>query len=169
MSGELVGLIGLAVLFVLLVIRVPVALASDGYFVTYLGYGNTAQVDFNEVRPYARPDTSDWRAGSECSAIAPTDGRWHDAKIVSVKDDACVVRFVGDAETSEVDLDACRLRKPSAATAAASSSAAAPAEAASSSKSAAAADSSPRMGSYNGPADFLMGVDRYTLVGKRIA
>ena len=36
-------------------------------------------------------------------------------------------------------------------------------------KSAAAADSSPRMGSYNGPADFLMGVDRYTLVGKRIA
>ena len=37
------------------------------------------------------------------------------------------------------------------------------------SSSAAAADSSPRMGSYNGPADFLMGVDRYTLVGKRIA
>ena len=36
-------------------------------------------------------------------------------------------------------------------------------------RNAAAADSSPRMGSYNGPADFLMGVDRYTLVGKRIA
>ena len=35
-----------------------VALAEDGYFVTFLGYGNTAQVEFNEVRPYQRPDTS---------------------------------------------------------------------------------------------------------------
>ena len=44
-----------------------VALASDGYFVTYLGYNNTAQVEFNELRPYVRPDTSDWRGSTECT------------------------------------------------------------------------------------------------------
>ena len=36
----------------------------------YLGYGNTAQVEFSELRPYVRPDTSEWRPGTECSAIA---------------------------------------------------------------------------------------------------
>ena len=45
-----------------------VALAEDGYFVTFLGYGNTAQVDFPEVRPYVRPDTSEWRVGGACAA-----------------------------------------------------------------------------------------------------
>lgn len=53
-----------------------VALSEDGYFVTFLSYGNTAQVDFNEVRPYQRPDTSNWLRGSECTAIYPADSRW---------------------------------------------------------------------------------------------
>ena len=52
-----------------------VALAEDGYFVTYLGYGNTAQVDVNEVRPYVRPDTTEWRQGADVLAIAPSDGK----------------------------------------------------------------------------------------------
>ena len=36
----------------------------------YVKMGNTAQVEFTEVRPYMRPDTSDWRPGADCSAIA---------------------------------------------------------------------------------------------------
>ena len=52
-----------------------VALAEDGYFVTFLGYGNTAQVEFNEVRPYQRPDTSLLKPGEEVSAVH-SDARW---------------------------------------------------------------------------------------------
>ena len=55
-----------------------VALSEDGYFVTFLSYGNTAQVEFNEVRPYQRPDTNSWTRGSECSAIYAADSRWCD-------------------------------------------------------------------------------------------
>ena len=53
-----------------------VALSEDGYFVTFLSYGNTAQVEFNEVRPYQRPDTSNYARGSECTAIHAADSRW---------------------------------------------------------------------------------------------
>ena len=79
-----------------------VALSEDGYFVVYLGFGNTAQVEFTEVRPYVRPDTSDWRPGADCSAIAVADGRWYEASIVSVKPTVAVVRFTGEQETQEV-------------------------------------------------------------------
>ena len=50
-----------------------VALAEDGYFVTYLGYGNTAQVDFAEVRPYVRPDTSGWNRSAEIHAMVASE------------------------------------------------------------------------------------------------
>lgn len=86
-----------------------VALAEDGYFVTYLGYGNTAQVEFGEVRPYVRPDTSTWRAGTECMAIAPADGRWHEGRIVNVKPQVVTVRFHGESELAEVEIDCVRL------------------------------------------------------------
>jgi len=92
-----------------------VALAADGYFVTYLGYGNTAQVDFAELRPYVRPDTSEWRAGVEVLAIAPSDGRWYEARIVNVKQAAATVRFAGESDPHEVELDAVRLPKQPAA------------------------------------------------------
>jgi survival-of-motor-neuron-related-splicing factor 30 len=88
-----------------------VALAEDGYFVTYLGYGNTAQVDFAELRPYVRPDTSEWRPGADVLAIAPADNRWYEAKIVNVRPANCTVRFAGETEPQEVELDAVRLQK----------------------------------------------------------
>lgn len=87
-----------------------VALAEDGYFVTYLGFGNTAQVDFNEVRPYQRPDTSAWAAGSECSAVHASDGRWYEGTIVEVRSGSALVRFRGEGENAEVELDLVRLR-----------------------------------------------------------
>jgi len=91
-----------------------VALAADGYFVAYLGYGNTAQVDFAELRPYVRPDTSEWRTGIDVLAIAPSDGRWYEARIVAVKQAVATVRFVGESDVSEVELDAVRLPKKEA-------------------------------------------------------
>ncbi len=86
-----------------------VALSSDGYFVTFLGFGNTAQVDFAEVRPYRRPDTSEWRNGSECIAVHAADGRWYEGKIIAVRDTTCKLRFNGEADAVEVDLDSVRL------------------------------------------------------------
>lgn len=99
-----------------------VALAEDGCFIIYLGFGNTAQVEFSELRPYVRPDTTDWRPGTDCTAISPADSRWYEAKIVSVKPAAAVVRFAGEAETQEVELDSVRLKKAAAPAPAASSS-----------------------------------------------
>lgn len=81
-----------------------VALAEDGYFVTFLGYGNTAQVEFNEVRPYQRPDTSLFKPGEEVSAVH-SDARWYDAVLNEVKGNVAFVTFKGDSEPAEVDLD----------------------------------------------------------------
>ena len=81
-----------------------VALAEDGYFVTFLGYGNTAQVEFNEVRPYQRPDTSLFKPGEEVSAVH-SDARWYDAVLNEVKGNVAFVTFKGDTEPAEVDLD----------------------------------------------------------------
>lgn len=99
-----------------------VALVEDGYFVTYLGYGNTAQVDFNEVRPYVRPDTSEWRAGAEVQALAVADARWYPAKLLSVGQAAAKVRFHGEADVVELELDSVRLPTPSGGSAATASS-----------------------------------------------
>jgi len=82
-----------------------VALAEDGYFVTFLGYGNTAQVDFNEVRPYQRPDTSSWTSGTEVSAVFSGDGRWYDATVVDVKASTAIVSWKGEDERAEVEID----------------------------------------------------------------
>jgi len=87
-----------------------VALSEDGYFVTFLSYGNTAQVEFNEVRPYVRPDTVGWARGADCSAIYAADSRWYDATIVEVKASAVSVVFKGEAEPVDVDVDFVRLR-----------------------------------------------------------
>jgi len=87
-----------------------VALADDGYFVTFLGYGNTAQVEFNEVRPYARPDTSSWHRGTECNAVHSADSRWYDANIVEVRASTVLVAFKGESESTEVEIDFVRLR-----------------------------------------------------------
>lgn len=90
-----------------------VATAEDGYFVTFLGYGNTAQVDFNEIRPYQRPDTSTWSPGAECSAVHPGDGRWYDATIIDTKGNkglTMTVAFKGETEASEVEVDFVRLK-----------------------------------------------------------
>ena len=92
-----------------------VALSTDGYFVTYLGFGNTAQVDFAEVRPYVRPDTSDWRPGADVTAIAVADSRWYPARLVSVSQQFAKVRFAGDSEVVEVELDSVKLRREAAA------------------------------------------------------
>mmetsp|Transcript_38378 Transcript_38378/g.76898 ORF Transcript_38378/g.76898 Transcript_38378/m.76898 type:complete len:306 (-) Transcript_38378:382-1299(-) len=92
-----------------------VALVEDGFFVSFLGYGNTAQVDFSEVRQYVRPDTSEWRPGTEVTAIAVADSRWYPAKIVSVGKEVAKLRFTGESEVVEVELDSIRL--PAAATA----------------------------------------------------
>jgi hypothetical protein len=81
-----------------------VALAEDGYFVTFLGYGNTAQVEFNEVRPYQRPDTSLFKPGEEVSAVH-SDARWYDAVLNEVKGNVAFVTFKGETEPAEVDLD----------------------------------------------------------------
>jgi len=81
-----------------------VALAEDGYFVTFLGYGNTAQVEFNEVRPYQRPDTSVLTPGAEVSAVH-SDARWYDAILNEVKGNVALVTFKGESEPAEVDLD----------------------------------------------------------------
>mmetsp|Transcript_53231 Transcript_53231/g.137699 ORF Transcript_53231/g.137699 Transcript_53231/m.137699 type:complete len:308 (+) Transcript_53231:111-1034(+) len=86
-----------------------VALTQDGYFVTYLGYGNTAQVDFNEVRPYIRPDTSEWRVGAEVHALAIADERWYPAKLLGVSQASAKVRFHGEADVVELELDSIRL------------------------------------------------------------
>jgi len=86
-----------------------VALAEDGYFVTFLGYGNTAQVEFNEVRPYQRPDTSTLKPGTEVSAVH-SDARWYDAVLHEVKEHAALVTFKGEAEPLEVDLDFVRAK-----------------------------------------------------------
>lgn len=88
-----------------------VALAEDGYFVAFLGYGNTAQVDFNEVRPYQRPDTSTWSANTEVSAVHASDGRWYDAAIVDVRKANVLVRFKGEHENVEVDIDFVRMKQ----------------------------------------------------------
>mmetsp|Transcript_11880 Transcript_11880/g.20026 ORF Transcript_11880/g.20026 Transcript_11880/m.20026 type:complete len:292 (-) Transcript_11880:226-1101(-) len=87
-----------------------VALAEDGYFVTFLGYGNTAQVDFNEVRLYQRPDTSTWGPGTEVNAVHSSDGRWYDGIAVEVKPTSVMVKFVGENEAAEVDIDFVRLK-----------------------------------------------------------
>lgn len=87
-----------------------VALAEDGYFVAFLGYGNTAQVDFNEVRLYQRPDTSSWAPGTEVNAVHSSDGRWYDGVVVEVKSAAVIVKFVGENEPAEVDIDFVRLK-----------------------------------------------------------
>jgi len=92
-----------------------VALVEDGFFVSFLGYGNTAQVDFNEVRPYVRPDTSEWRPGTEVMGIAPADSRWYSAKIVSVGPEIAKLRFSGESEVVEVTLDSVRLPTATAA------------------------------------------------------
>jgi hypothetical protein len=81
-----------------------VALAEDGYFVTFLGYGNTAQVEFNEVRPYQRPDTSLLKPGEEVSAVHSA-ARWYDATLNEVKGSSALVTFKGETEPAEVDLD----------------------------------------------------------------
>ena len=81
-----------------------VALAEDGFFVTFLGYGNTAQVEFNEVRPYQRPDTSVLKPGAEVSAVH-SDARWYDAVLNEVKENMAFVTFKGETEPAEVDLD----------------------------------------------------------------
>ena len=121
-----------------------VALSEDGYFVTYLGYGNTAQVDFAEVRPYVRPDTSEWKVGGEVTAINPTDNRWYEGRIVNVKTEVATVRFTGDAELHEIDIDAIRLQPSASSSAAAAALAAATAAAAAASSSDAAASSVPK-------------------------
>lgn len=108
-----------------------VALAEDGYFVTYLGYGNTAQVDFAEVRPYVRPDTSGWNRSAEIHAMVASEQRWYPARLVSVEPTSARVRFHGEADIVEVELDHVRLA-PSAA----ASSSAQPAAGASASGSA---------------------------------
>ena len=90
-----------------------VSLAEDGYFVTFVGYGNTAQVDFNEVRQYQRPDTSGWQSGTECSAVHPSDGRWYDATLLEVRAATVVVNFKAETEQIEVDIDFCKMRKAS--------------------------------------------------------
>lgn len=87
-----------------------VATAEDGYFVTFLGYGNTAQVEFNEVRPYVRPDTTGWRKHSEVTAVHPSDGRWYDATVVEVRAGSVLVKFAGEGESSEVDIDFVRTK-----------------------------------------------------------
>ena len=102
-----------------------VALVEDGYFVNYLGYGNTAQVDFNEVRPYVRPDTSEWRPGAEVHALAVADARWYPAKLLSVSMAAAKVRFHGEADVVELELDSIRLPTPAAGGSASSGGAAA--------------------------------------------
>ena len=107
-----------------------VALVEDGYFVEYLGFGNTAQVDFNEVRPYLRPDTSEWRPGAEVQALAVADSRWYPSKLISVGPASAKVRFHGEAETVELELDSIRLPTPSGAAGASSSGAGAGAGAA---------------------------------------
>jgi survival-of-motor-neuron-related-splicing factor 30 len=89
-----------------------VALAEDGYFVTFLGYGNTAQVEFNEVRPYQRPDTSALKPGVEVSAVH-SDARWYDAVLHDVKDSVALVTFKGEEAAVEVDLDFVRAKGPS--------------------------------------------------------
>lgn len=92
-----------------------VALSEDGYFVTYLGYGNTAQVDFAEVRSYVRPDTSEWRPGAEVQAIAAADQRWYPAKLLSVGPTSARLRFHGEAEAVEVEIDNVRSAQSAAA------------------------------------------------------
>jgi len=87
-----------------------VALSEDGYFVTFLSYGNTAQVEFNEVRPYQRPDTSSWARGSECTAIYAADSRWYDAVVVEPKATSVTVIFRGETEPVDVDIDFVRLK-----------------------------------------------------------
>jgi len=82
-----------------------VALSEDGYFVTFLSYGNTAQVEFSEVRPYQRPDTSGWARGGECSAIYAADSRWYDAVLVEVKAASATIIFKGETDPTEVDID----------------------------------------------------------------
>mmetsp|Transcript_22157 Transcript_22157/g.47855 ORF Transcript_22157/g.47855 Transcript_22157/m.47855 type:complete len:292 (-) Transcript_22157:336-1211(-) len=88
-----------------------VALAEDGYFVAFLGYGNTAQVDFNEVRPYQRPDTHGWSAGTEVTAVHASDGRWYDAAVVDVRKNNVLVRFKGEHENAEVDVDFVKIKQ----------------------------------------------------------
>ncbi|KAL1529900.1 hypothetical protein AB1Y20_000828 [Prymnesium parvum] len=87
-----------------------VALSEDGYFVTFLSYGNTAQVEFNEVRPYQRPDTTNWVRGTECTAIHAADSRWYDAVIIEAKAATVIVVFKGETEPVEVDIDFVRIK-----------------------------------------------------------
>ena len=61
------------------------------------------------MRPYQRPDTREWGAGAECTAIAPSDGRWYSGVLVAVKAAAATVRFQGEAEAVDVELDAVRV------------------------------------------------------------
>ena len=91
-----------------------VALSEDGYFVTFLGYGNTAQVEFTEVRPYVRPDTAGWRPGMDCTALHVADNRWYDAKLSGVSGNAAKVIFKGSTEVAELELDLVRLKPPAA-------------------------------------------------------
>jgi len=87
-----------------------VALTEEGYFVTFLGYNNTAQVDFNEVRPYQRPDASSWTVGAEVNALHAGDGRWYDAIVVEVKQSTVTVTWKGESEREEVDIDFVRTK-----------------------------------------------------------
>merc|ERR1712070_224923 len=88
-----------------------VALSEDGYFVTFLGYGNSAQVEFKEVRPYKRPDTSGWVKGMELTAVHASDGRYYDATLLEVKAASVVVCFQGESESVTVDIDTVRTKQ----------------------------------------------------------
>ena len=72
-------------------------------------------MEFNEVRPYVRPETSSWVAGLECSAVHSSDGRWYEGNLVEVREGTALIRFQGETETSEVELDFIRPKLSAAA------------------------------------------------------
>ncbi len=84
------------------------ALTDEGYVVTYLGWGNTVKVGLVQVRPYRRPNTSGWSARTRVSAMHPADGSWREASVVEVRESHALVRFGGEREPTEVEIDLVR-------------------------------------------------------------
>ena len=84
------------------------ALTDEGYVVTYLGWGNTVKVSLAQVRPYRRPNTSGWSARTRISAMHPADGSWREASVAEVRESHALVRFVGEREPTEVEINLVR-------------------------------------------------------------
>ena len=82
-----------------------VAVTDENYVVTFLGYGDTAQVPKNQCKPYVRPDTKYWAQGQQLRALHPSHRIWKTATLIKVTNDSAHLIFADEPGiTVQVDI-----------------------------------------------------------------